>query len=341
MKVAIHKGHIGFAERWIRFCESNGLSFELVDCHDSEIIESLRTVDVLLWNWLHDDYRSKLNAPKLIFALEQIGVKVFPDFSTSVNYDDKLGQKYQFEALNLPHAKMSVFFDADDCDRFVNKNGYPFVAKSRGGAGASNVYLIKSKSDLKRLYKYAFKNGYPLIDRNQIFFDSIKNFFRSPNSATFKRFLSGLYRLFFKTAFEKHSMREKGYVLVQEFLPNNDHDIRIIVIGDKAFGIKRLCRVNDFRASGSGSILYDRADLDLDCVKLAFDATDKLAMQCAAFDFVYDQQGRAKIIEVSYAFSVDAYDYCPGYFDRELNWIESSFNPQEWMIIERLGLKDD
>ena len=36
--------------------------------------------------------------------------------------------------------------------------------------------------------------------------------------------------------------REKGYVYFQEFIPDNAFDIRIIVCGKRAFGIKRLER---------------------------------------------------------------------------------------------------
>ena len=44
----------------------------------------------------------------------------------------------------------------------------------------------------------------------------------------------------------------KDYVYFQKFLPNNKYDIRIVVIGDRAFGFIRYNRENDFRASGSG-----------------------------------------------------------------------------------------
>ncbi len=341
MKIAIHHNELGFSKRWIEFCRKHQLDYVLVDCFSNKIVEELRGIDILLWNWRHDDYKSKLIAQKLIYALERIGIEVFPSFPTIVNYDDKLGQKYQFESLNIPHAETSVFFNRQDCEEFIRINGFPFVAKSRGGAGASNVYLVRSQRQFEKLCKLAFGKGYPLIDRSQIFLDSVKAFSKKPSIQSLKKLASSLYRLFRKTEFEKYSMVDRGYILTQEFMPNNDHDIRIIVIGNKAFGIKRLCRDNDFRASGSGSILYGRTDIDVRCVKLAFEATDKLQMQCAAFDFVKDKNATPVIIEVSYTFSVEAYDYCEGYFNRKLEWIESSFNPQEWMLADRLSLKND
>ena len=60
------------------------------------------------------------------------------------------------------------------------------------------------------------------------------------------------------------------------FIPQNDFDIRVIVTGNKAIAIKRMNRKNDFRASGSGYILYDKNEIDIRCVKIAFEVNKKL-----------------------------------------------------------------
>jgi hypothetical protein len=84
--------------------------------------------------------------------------------------------------------------------------------------------------------------------------------------------------------------KEINYLYFQEFIPNNDSDTRIIVIDGKAFGIKRMNRKNDFRASGSGFILYEKEHIDIILVKTAFDIHKKLNAQCIAYDFVYDDE---------------------------------------------------
>ena len=39
------------------------------------------------------------------------------------------------------------------------------------------------------------------------------------------------------------------------------------------------------------------------------------------------------IIEISYAYSMGtAYDNCPGYWDKDLNWHEDDVNPQRYII---------
>ena len=119
---------------------------------------------------------------------------------------------------------------------------------------------------------------------------------------------------------------------MQKFIPGNDSDTRIIVIGNRAFGIIRKVRKNDFRASGGGTITYDKENVDIRTVRMAFEVSKKLHLECVAYDFVFDQNNDPLIVEISYGFAIEAYDPCPGYWDNELDWHEGRFNPQAWMI---------
>ncbi|MEA3460804.1 MAG: hypothetical protein U9R49_02920, partial [Bacteroidota bacterium] len=116
-----------------------------------------------------------------------------------------------------------------------------------------------------------------------------------------------------------------------EFIAGNDHDIRVVVINDKAFAIKRLVRKNDFRASGSGHILYDRELFEERTIELSFEVAKKLKSQCVAFDFVYEN-GNPKILEISYGFMPYGYDDCQGYWSEDMAWHEGSFDPYGWMV---------
>src|SRR5690606_31765413 len=98
------------------------------------------------------------------------------------------------------------------------------------------------------------------------------------------------------------------------------------------FAVKRLVRKNDFRASGSGFVVYEKSEIPLICVKLAFEVNETIKSQSIGFDFVFDQKGNPLIVEIGYAFTVAPYDSCPGYWDSELNWHQGKFNPQAWMV---------
>lgn len=143
----------------------------------------------------------------------------------------------------------------------------------------------------------------------------------------------GVGRLAILPDFAKQQPSEKGYIYFQGFIPNDGFDIRVVVIGgEKAVAEKRFVRENDFRASGSGSIVYEKSKIDLRCIKISFDISDKLDSQCLAYDFIFSTENEPLIVEISYGFSIGAYDSCPGYWDNNLNWHDGYFNPQEWMI---------
>jgi len=88
-------------------------------------------------------------------------------------------------------------------------------------------------------------------------------------------------------------------------VPGNDSDLRVIVIGGRAFAVKRFVRENDFRASGSGAIEFRREALDERCVVLAFEVNRKLGAQSEAYHFVYDEAGNPLIVEICCGFSVE------------------------------------
>src|SRR5690606_1248749 len=104
--------------------------------------------------------------------------------------------------------------------------------------------------------------------------------------------------------------REKRYVYFQEFMAGNDYDLRVVVVGGRAFAIKRSVRAGDFRASGSGILHYGETEIDTNCIKIAFSVNEKLGAQSVAYDFVYDEDRNPLIVEVSYGFSVAPYDIC-------------------------------
>jgi hypothetical protein len=130
--------------------------------------------------------------------------------------------------------------------------------------------------------------------------------------------------------------RENGYVYFQDFVPDNQFDTRVTVIGNRAFGYIRKVRPNDFRASGSGDIDYDPDKIRPECVQIAFEVTQKVGSQSMAFDFVLESDGRPMIVEVSYCYVADFVYNCAGYWDNQLNWHKGHTWPQEAILVDFL-----
>lgn len=330
--IAIHKdirNHL-FHYRWIDYCKKNNIAFKLVDCYDSNIINELSDCDCLMWHYHQSSIKDIIMGKPLLFALEQSGKKVFPNFHTSWHFDDKIGQKYLLEALKVDIVKTWVFYDSKSALQWIDSATFPKVFKLRGGAGSQNVELVQSKSKSQKLIRKAFGKGFPAYNA----WGSFKERFRKwrLGQTDFKEVIKGAVRLIKPPRYARIMGNETNYLYFQEFIANNDSDTRIIVIDGKAFGIKRMNRENDFRASGSGLILYDKASIDESFVKAAFDIDKKLKAQCIAYDFVYGENKKPLLIEISFGFANAGYDDCVGYWDEDMNWYEGRFNPYGWMV---------
>jgi glutathione synthase/RimK-type ligase-like ATP-grasp enzyme len=332
MKIAIHdsKEKHFFSDRWIEYCSRNNIPFKVVNAYDNDIINQLNDCDIFMWHHSNYDYRDALFAKQLIYSLETIGIKVFPDFYTTWHFDDKVGQKYLLEAIDAPLVPSYVFYNKKDARKWIESTSFPKVFKLRGGSGSSNVQLVENKHKAKKLIKKAFGKGFSQFDKFNHLKFRYKNF--KSGKESFVGVLKGIVRLFIGNKYSNMVPREKGYVYFQDFIPNNKFDIRVIVVGEKAFALKRLVRKNDFRASGSGNIVYNKSEIDERCIQISFNVNEKLKCQSIAFDYVFDENNNPLIVEISYGFDVKAYDPCPGYWDSSLKWNEEKFNPQEWMI---------
>ncbi len=330
MKIAISKNG-GFSDRWIDYCKKEGIDYKIVNAYDSDIIEQVSDCDAFMWHHHHNNYKDALFSKQLLFSLQHSGKSVFPDFNTGWHFDDKVGQKYLLEAIGAPLVPSYVFYTKKEALDWVEKTTFPKVFKLRGGAGATNVRLAKTKGDAKRLIKRAFGKGFAQKDFVYFFKDMYKQY--KNGIVGFKEVMHAFTRIFVGNQFAKMHAPEKGYVYFQDFIPNNKADLRVCVVSNKAFALKRLVRKGDFRASGSGNIIFDRAQLDERCVSLAFKINKTLKAQSIAFDFVFDQNNNPLVVEISFGYAVKAYDNCEGYWTDDMVWHEGShFDFCGWMV---------
>jgi glutathione synthase/RimK-type ligase-like ATP-grasp enzyme len=306
-----------------------------VNCFGSDIIDQLCGCSALLWHWEHSDHRAALFARQLIASVEAMGLVVFPGSATSWHYDDKLGQKYLLEAIGAPLVPTRVFYDERAALDSLEGAAFPLVWKLRGGAGSQNVRLVRSQREAQRIVRQSFRRGWkssrlhPLQER-------VWQFRRDRSMASFLRIGRGVMRVLFPRQAWRSQPVEKGYFYQQEFVQDNRFDVRVVVIGVRAFAIKRLVRDGDFRASGSGNIVYDINQIPIECIRISFDVTRRCGAQCCAFDFV-SRGGEWCVVEVSYAFAAKAYYDCPGYWDADLNWHEEPVAPERFMIEDVLS----
>lgn len=329
MRIGIHSTNESFSDRWIPYCKANDVSFKIVDCYRSDIIDQLSDCDALMWHYNHKSAKASKFARQLLYAVESSGKAVFPDFNTGWHFDDKVGQKYLFEVLGIPSPQAYVFYSRQEAIEWADNTSFPKVFKLRNGAGSDNVLKVKDSVQARKLIKKAFGKGFKQYNAWTNLRERLRKY--RLGKTTLWDVIKGITRLVYTTEYARVTGNEMGYIYFQDFVPGNESDIRVVVVGERAFAIKRMVRENDFRASGSGSILYEKEHFQDEIISLAFRISETLHAQCIAYDFVLSG-GDPLVVEISYGFAIKGYDDCTGYWDKDLNWHEGKFDPYGWMV---------
>jgi glutathione synthase/RimK-type ligase-like ATP-grasp enzyme len=329
MKIGIHHKESSFSERWISYCNYNRIPWKEVDCYRNDIISQMEDCDGLMWHINQNNRHEIVFAKQLIYSLIASGKKVFPNFQTVWHFDDKVGQKYLLEGIRAPIPPTYVFYDRKEALKWVSINDFPKIFKLRGGGGSQNVRMVRTRAEAVRMVRKAFGRGFLAYYA----IGNLKERWRMLRlgRTDLQDILEGIVRFVLPPPYAWVRGRERGYIYFQDYIPGNEFDIRIVIVGDKAFAIKRMVRKDDFRASGSGMILYEKEHFSESTVALAFEMAEKLQTQSAAFDFVYTGD-RKYVLEVSFGFIKEVYDPCTGYWDRDLQWHEGRFDPYGWMV---------
>lgn len=336
MKIAIHYTPGTFSDRWIEYCRENEIPYKIVNAYSTDIIQQVKDCDAFMWHHHHANYKDTLFAKQLLYSLQISGKRVFPNFNTGWHFDDKVGQKYLLESIDAPLVPSYVFYTKQEALQWVKDTVFPKVFKLRGGAGSANVKLIKNKNQAKHIVRKAFNRGFPQYDRCSALKERVRKW--RVGQETLLGICKGIVRLVIGTEFSKLHSNEKGYVYFQEYVPDNKFDIRIVVIGQsKAFGLKRLVRKNDFRASGSGDIIYKKTDIDERCVNISFEIAKKLKTQSLAIDYIFSKENNPLIVEISYGYVAKAYYQCEGYWTDDMTWHSgANFDFEGWIVEEMI-----
>lgn len=329
--IAIHQRKGSFSDRWIKVCTEKNIPFKIVDCHQSDIIEQLAGCRALMWHFTQSHIEDMLIAHAVVRAAESMGLEVFPSSATSWHFDDKVAQKYLLEALHVPMVKSYVFLERSAALSWAARTDYPKVFKLRNGAGSANVILVRSMRGAMKLINSAFNRGFSPVSRWNALRERWWSFRRDRSVSAFLGIARGFARVAKMNPLLAKLPRQRNYAYFQDFVSGNDSDVRVIVIGRRAFAIKRLVREGDFRASGSGKIIYTPAAIPDFCIDVAFRAANALGTQSVAFDFVFDKDVPL-IVEISYAFASRAYRTCPGYWRDDGSWLEGSFHAEDFML---------
>ena len=331
-----------FSDEWVTRLRALGHEPVLVDAKAEDFFDRVRACDGFMWWFAHLPYPRNF-ARRIIQALQHgVGLPLFPSWETIWHFDDKISQSYLLRAADIPTARTWVFWQPYEAAEFCRQAKYPLVIKLAGGITSENVRLLHNVEEAQYWIDRLFGAGLVSLQRPSL----------ATTGGMVKRTrdaLRYLARGLLPTQSRRNDLH-RDYVLFQEFLPDNDHDTRITVIGNRAFGFRRFNRPDDFRASGSGRIDWDHTKIDTDVVRLAFRAARQLRSQSLAVDGMYYADRRRVLVEISYYYEGWAVAACPGHWklsgdaeDGAMEWVEGQVRPEDAILddfLERVARRN-
>lgn len=317
---------------WENYCKNKGIKYRIINPYRSQIIDEIKDFDILLWHFNGYSQTDMLIAKDIIFSAKVLGLKVFPDFNEGWHFDNKIAQSYLFQAIGAKIPKSYKYYSLQELKEFsYSFENFPIIAKLRNGSGSHNVKMIKSKGELIDYGIKMFTSGFkstPSPKRKLI--NNVRSL-KSYNQliTRFKR-IPEFIRTYSKSS--KFS-EERGYVLLQDYVPNDGFDIKIVVVGDKLSFVCRNALSGDFRASGAGDLFYNNELLSRDMIDFLFKLSDSLGFKCMGYDVVINNKnGEFYILEMSYGFSHMAILRANGFYNRQGEWENEPLNAPEEII---------
>lgn len=255
------RGHYPRWTKYFRFLENNAFPYCLYDIHSHDWLDKARDFDVVV-GIVHGEVSNFREIQEKYYFLETgLGIKCYPSSAHAFLYEDKMLEAYLSQLLDIPYAKTYISHLKEDALALTEMLKYPLVSKVSPSSGSVGVELLRTPKEARRVVRAAFsRNG------------------RKVHVPYF---------------------RQKDYVYFQEFIPNDGYDIRVIVVGNWAFGYYRKAPKGDFRASGMGESTWEKRALPEEAIRVAWKANQRIQSPLLAVDMVHGRDGRYTIIEFS------------------------------------------
>jgi len=312
--IALHRGsddRDGYAAGWAECLVAHGVRVRWVDLTALDALRQVQGCEGVMWHWSHTP-KDKM-VYRILNAIEiYLAIPVFPNHYSSWHRRNKLSQYYLFQAANVPMPKTWVFWDKQRAREWSRQTDYPKVFKLSAGGGGRHVVRVSSTGEASRLIDCMFGPGIYSGQIDQHLTGGMPRNWQQLRNMTRRCKDAARYVVQGHPPSRRHL--EQGYVYFQEFIPGNDHKTGVVVIGDRAFASLSFNGLNDFR-SKRVKIDYDPSHVNLKCIEMAFDLSDRLGFRIMAYDFLL-HDGEPVVLEMNFKDGKGR-----GYWKPNLEWI--------------------
>lgn len=288
--------------RYERFCKNNEIPYGFLDITRSNWMQEAEKYDMIICHTESNPAYQEMIESKVYILEYLMGKFCFPNYHEVWQYENKNRANYLYDYFRLPKIPTYVTQNREEAFELIEEIGYPFITKTTIGAGSTGVKKIQTRSEATKMINSIFSHN-------------------------------GL-----KTQYPYQ--RQKDYFYIQKFINDARFDLRIMLVGDMAFGYYRYPNKGDFRASGAGNT--EKKAIPEEALRLAIDVRDKLKSRQMGVDLLYsNKQNEYLIIETSLFNQIDTPEQLvindvPGYYDisnpNDIKFKEGKFWVQELIL---------
>lgn len=267
--------------RYERFCKKNDIPYQFYDITKSNWIEEAEKFDIIICHTESSPSYQDMIESKIYILENMLGKCCFPSYHEIWQYENKVRSNYLYQIHDLPSIPTLITHNKKEAINFINTASYPFITKTTIGSSSKGVTKVSSYKKAKFIVNSIFSNN------------GLKTYY------TYQR--------------------QKDYFYTQTYIDDASFDLRIMIIGKKAFGYYRYPNKGDFRASGSGNI--EKTSIPYQALRLAINIKNKLNSRLLGIDLLYSEKYNSYlIIETSLFNQIDTpeqlvIDQIPGYYD--------------------------
>ncbi|MDP4545693.1 hypothetical protein Q8P09_11465 [Psychrobacter faecalis] len=202
-----------------------------------------------------------------IYILEKMGKICLPNYDEVWSYENKIRANYLYDLYDLPSIPTFISHSKSDTLDYLSDAKFPIISKISTGSASYGVDKIDNLNEAKKLVDQVFS------------YKGKETYFKYIN--------------------------QKEYVYFQDFIEDATYDLRIMCVGEDLFGYYRYPNKGDFRASGAGN--YQKKEIPVEALELAYQVYKAFGSNFLATDFVYSEKTKQfLIIESSVFIGVDS-----------------------------------
>jgi len=214
------------------FFQSFGIQTEIISFSDVKFSDNWKNRQIIYQSSEDPDLKYKSYIEDIILGITLAGARVIPDFPYLRAHHNKCFFEILRQASNslkINNINTSIHGTFEEASK--SSIPLPAVLKPSYGAGSKGVELINDPEQRIKLSRKISFSGFNVNLFKELYY-RLKTPQRIPYS---------LYRNKF---------------IIQEYIPELDHDYKLLIYGNRFYLLERKTRNYDFRASGSGKFSW-------------------------------------------------------------------------------------